>query len=212
LSDDLELIEKYNRLHPVLVGIPPNAFPGGPERLFVVLKAIEETMEIFAGDFLDGAARYNASKHGLAIQANEQNLRLGNEKIPEIMSAEGPALTYLEIRQTNKDREKWHRVIAWIDIDSRLTAIRIAAHLIEAIWGLGRRAATGEDEDLQLFLMEQNVDDMVSREQPWTLAGFAQALLYDDGEGWFEEREAELITRIHDFPIPPEMRATMEEE
>jgi hypothetical protein len=66
-------------------------------------------MEVFAGYFLDGAARYNASKHGLAIQANEQNLRLGNEEIPEIMSAGGPALTSLEIRQTNKDRETWHR-------------------------------------------------------------------------------------------------------
>lgn len=204
LSDELDTIEKYERLHPILVGVTPETFPGGPERLSLVLRSIEDTMAMFAGDLIDDAARYNASKHGLAIQANEQGMRLGNEEIPEIMSADGPALTYLEIRAATQRTEvgavrkkKWHRVTAWIDIDARLSAIRIAAYLMEAIWGLGRRAVTGEDKDIQVFLMEQNVDDMVNRKRPWSLAGFAQALLYDDGQGWYEEREAELITKIH---------------
>jgi hypothetical protein len=56
LPDDLDPVEKFNRLGPILIGMPPDRFPGGQEKLVPVLKALEDTLEIFASDFLEGAA------------------------------------------------------------------------------------------------------------------------------------------------------------
>lgn len=221
LGDDLDLVDRFNRLGPILVGIPPEAYPGGQETLGPVLKALEETLEIFAHDFLDGAARYNAAKHGLAVQAGRHGMRLGGDDgKPEIISADGQAMNYLEVRpSTNVDgdgkgtpgRKKWNRVTTWIDVEGRIASIRIAAYLLEAIWGIGRVSRIQGETDVQLFPMEKNLHEIVKPEKPWTVSGMAWTLVYDDGEGSYEERTGEVIASIHNVAAPKSENASEEE-
>lgn len=221
LSDDLDLAEKFNRLGPILVGIPPESYPDGHEKLVPVLNALEETLEIFAHDFLDGAARYNAAKHGLAVQAGRHGMRLGGEDgKPEIMSADGQAMNYLEVRPSTKrdgdgtgtpGRKKWNRVTTWIDVEGRIASIRVAAYLLEAIWGIGRVRRIEGETDVQLFPMEKNLHEIVKPEEPWTVSGMAWTLVYDDGLGGYEERTGELIASIHNVAAPKPQNAPEEE-
>lgn len=208
LSDDLDLVEKLNRVGPILIGIPPDKFPGGQEKLVPVLKALEDTLEIFASDFLEGAARYNAAKHGLAVQAGHYGMRLGDGN-DSIVSADGQAMTYLEVRPSTvadengnavPGRKKWHRATTWIDVAGQIAAIRIAAYLIEGIWGIGRTVRVDDESDVRLFLMERNLHEIVPPEKPITVRRMAWTLLYDDEEGGFEDQTGELFGSIRNAP------------
>jgi hypothetical protein len=211
LNDDLGVVEKFNRLGPVLVGIPPERFPGGPEALLRVLNALEETLEIFTSDLLEGAARYNAAKHGLVVQAGHHGMRLGGtEGQPEVVSADGPAMTYLEARPSTEvgedgevlpGRRKWNRVTAWLDVEGRIGAIRIAAYLLEAIWGIGKANRIEGETEVQLFPMEKNLHEILDPEKPWSVSGMAWTLLYDGVLG-YEERTGELIASVRNVRVP----------
>lgn len=71
---------------------------------------------------------YNAAKHGFVMQAQHSAVDVQVEG-QSIMSAAGPALTYLH----KKDAE-WHLTTRWYSLEATLGLIYLATNLIEAIW------------------------------------------------------------------------------
>lgn len=87
------------------------------------------------------APLYNASKHGLAVIADDQVLRVcGGDPGPSsrwFALAGGPALEFLEWERVD-DRRHWKQTTSWIDLGSTLTEGLLTIQAIEMAWAVGR--------------------------------------------------------------------------
>lgn len=98
------------------------------------LRNIEGYLRGFAHEFLDRAALYNAAKHGLALRPSEMKMRYGDGKV---VSAEGPIIQYLEIREQD-GVPRWSQVNHWVKPDRQMALIFRACQLIERLWDVAR--------------------------------------------------------------------------
>ena len=204
MNDQLSEVEKWEKLAPILIGIPASAYPHGSEHYLRVLGALESAMAAFAADFLGGAARHNSAKHGLAMRASHENLRVAGG----VLSASGIAIKHLDIQGSPK---RWHETTSWADVDMRMALIRIAAHLIEAIWDIARVRYTGAEGPVQVFLMDLDLHQFVSRGRPWSMDGFSLSLIYERPDGTYAERTGGLLVSVFDNPMSDEHRAQIAE-
>lgn len=205
LSDQLSKAEKWERLHPVLVGAPAESLPHGEEQLIRVMDALESAMTTFASDFFGGANRYNAAKHGMAVRAEEQALRVGEGGR---LSAQGIAIDYLEAKGQPK---RWHRTTAWVDTDMRMGLTRIAAYLIQAVWEIAKKRYTDSIGTAQVYLLDKDLSDLVSRGRPWSLDSFSFSLIYEHHDGTYMERTGNLVTSVFNNPMPEQWRRESQE-
>jgi hypothetical protein len=99
------------------------------------LAVIEEYLRHFARQFLGGASLYNAAKHGLAVMPGKRSARLGDKPI---ISADGPSIEYLYVRDRGGGDLRWNRGTHWVRMDLQLALIIRACQIIEALWKAAR--------------------------------------------------------------------------
>lgn len=97
------------------------------------IENIESWLRHFAALFLDDANLYNAFKHGLAVQAGEASLKIGDEG--EIVDMAGPSIEHLEV---SDDPRRWQRVIRWIRPERMAGEIFMAYRMIRNLWLVAR--------------------------------------------------------------------------
>jgi hypothetical protein len=84
---------------------------------------------------LNDAGVYNAAKHGLAVLPSEAGMRLGDG---DLVSASGPSLTYLELRDNADGDKKWNETTAWVRADRTLAIVHLIIDRMDNAWGLAR--------------------------------------------------------------------------
>lgn len=199
ISDTLDQSKKWELVGPVLIGAPAATFPY-PE----ILEAFEIAMAKFAHDFLNGAARHNSAKHGLAMKASNEHLRVGNG----IISSSGIAIKHLDIQGSPK---RWHQTTSWADVDMRMALTRIATNLISNIWEVGRIRHTGFEGPPQVYLMDFDLHQFVSRGRPWAMDGFSLSLVYERPDGSFAERTGGMNLSVFNNPPSDELATLIAE-
>ena len=83
--------------------------------------------------YLEHAHAYNAAKHGLAITAGHHDFSITNGDDPPVIREEGPAITYLEVRETEAG-PTWHRTTTWILVEQLMGSVFWIALLLESMW------------------------------------------------------------------------------
>ena len=106
------------------------------------IENIDKWLRFFARNFLDDAHLYNALKHGLAVNAGDSALKIGDG---EIFKADGPSLLYLGVKE-EKDRRVWALTTRWIDLAHTMGACYIGIKLIETLWSVSRFRYTGKTD------------------------------------------------------------------
>lgn len=99
-------------------------------------RAVDRLLVHGCNVLLNDAGVYNAAKHGLAVLSGEASAMLGDG---EVVSASGPSLTYLEIRDDGEDGErKWNETTAWVKADRSLALVQLMVGRMDNAWGLAR--------------------------------------------------------------------------
>jgi hypothetical protein len=101
---------------------------------------LERWMRFFAREFLENAHLYNSVKHGLAVQPGEASMQLDDGSV---ISAEGPAVAYLEEREI-QGRRMWAETTHWLKVGQLLAASYFGILLMRALWEIGRARYTHE--------------------------------------------------------------------
>jgi len=85
---------------------------------------------------------YNAAKHGIAVTSEGLSFALGGEpegdELTDVaLSADGPALHYLEVTG-KKPNTRWQQSSTWVSAEANLALIHLVAEQIEALMLVGR--------------------------------------------------------------------------
>lgn len=148
---DLTVRERRARVASVFFGVDSRRrlSPTPPEDDWKMgLDNIESFLTYFARHFLD-ADIYNALKHGLAVRPGDSATRVGDGAL---LSAEGPAIEYLSLRNDPSGKRRWHRSTSWIQADHSMALVYLASRLMESIWRIARLRYLGEQpEGLDLW-------------------------------------------------------------
>jgi hypothetical protein len=107
------------------------------ESLDPQLEATEHLMRRIADRYLDHSNAYNAAKHGLAVVAGEHGFSLGDPTNP-LIKEDGPAISYLEVREDPEGRRRWHNTITWLRLEQMIGSIFWMNRLLETIWSVAR--------------------------------------------------------------------------
>lgn len=102
------------------------------------VRTVDQFLVRYAVNLLDDAHLYNAAKHGLAVKPGEFGVTLGAKENP-IINRHGMALQYLEVID-----DEWKKTIEWVETETSLTYVWMAAELMEQLWNVGRQRYTGE--------------------------------------------------------------------
>jgi hypothetical protein len=95
---------------------------------------ITEFLYQYADTLLHRSGTYNAVKHGLAMQAGEPSVRIGD--MAEL-SAAGPAISYLDQDQKHGER-RWVVRTRWFPLEHELGLAYIGIELLQNLWQLAR--------------------------------------------------------------------------
>ncbi|HEY3355701.1 MAG TPA: hypothetical protein VGQ83_20790 [Polyangia bacterium] len=116
------------------------------------LDLLEGYLRAFAHRCLAKAPLYNAAKHGLAVTPTEMGVKYGDGSI---ISADGPVIQYLEVREQDPDVPRWFHVTHWVRSDLQMTLTWQAARMIQMLWSVARfRYLSAERKaGMQLHLM-----------------------------------------------------------
>lgn len=97
---------------------------------------IIDFLSLFARTCLD-AAPYNAAKHGLALLAEDSDMRIeADDEEEPVLAAGGPAIQYLAVRE-RQGRPRWMRETKWINSDRAHGLIGAGCGLIGQLWAIG---------------------------------------------------------------------------
>lgn len=121
------------------------------------LENIEQWLRFYAHEFLENASLYNSVKHGLAVQPGESAMKLGDGSV---ISAEGPAIDYLEERERDGRRE-WVTTTHWLNVGHLLAASFVGIRLIYGIWAVARTRYTGAPWEGVSAFTEPKVKDVL---------------------------------------------------
>lgn len=96
---------------------------------------ISEYLDYFTGLLLEREQSYNAVKHGLAMQAGEPAIKVGDI---EELSAKGPAISHLDHRRGEEGHSEWVVSTTWIPLELDLSLAHIGARLLSVLWEVAR--------------------------------------------------------------------------
>jgi hypothetical protein len=99
------------------------------------LRNIEGYLRAFATKHLEGAALYNAAKHGLALIPGDSSFQVGDGSL---VKAQGPAIRHLEVRDDADGHPRWKMVTHWVKADLQMALVYHACSLIDALWETAR--------------------------------------------------------------------------
>lgn len=106
---------------------PRDEWDGSVEGLVAFLRT-------FAQRFLDDANLYNGIKHGLGVTAGQALLLIDQHQM-----GDGPSVEYPEFDPWTPQRTRtWRLTTRWLDISESLALTRVAVHMIDSIWRIGR--------------------------------------------------------------------------
>jgi len=170
--------ERRSLVSPVFYGAnsPSEITPPPPDDVWRAgLDNIEVFLAYFASVFLDRSNAYNSAKHGLAIQAGEVKVQLGDG---EFIKADGPALRCLEEMRNEDGSRRWMQATYWVDIDYTMGLISMAFLLTKALWSVGRlRYADGVASETPIRFFENTTLDTFAKDGFQTTK-MAMELLY----------------------------------
>lgn len=103
-------------------------------------------LRLFAGDWLQEANSYNATKHGLTAVPGEANLsiRVSPDRMVEI--AYGDRLAHLSTKGWSDGRRDWAVTTRWIRKEHAVPSIYVTIQMLRALWKVARvRYGISED-------------------------------------------------------------------
>lgn len=152
--------------------------PPSEEKWAEAVRTVDQFLLRYAVNLLDDAHLYNAAKHGLAVKPGEFGVSLGAKENP-IINRHGMALQYLEVID-----DEWKKTIEWVETETSLTYVWMAAELMEQLWNVGRQRYTGEGENRLNVWREdilQVIDETTHKlmgDGPAVLKSMSENLLY----------------------------------
>ena len=99
------------------------------------LQQVSEFLDYFASLLLDRGQTYNAVKHGLAAQAGEAAIKVGQI---EELSADGPSIAYLDRGRDDKNKSTWVVKTRWIPLEFDISLAYVGTQLLDALWPVAR--------------------------------------------------------------------------
>lgn len=116
------------------------------------LDNLEGWLRYLAHEWLDRAPLYNVAKHGFGLNAGPGGLKFGDESEgPLVIQREGPAVTYLETRETEFGR-RWFETMRFVDADLNFAITGQAIQMLRQLWSIARVLYSTRDvNDLKHF-------------------------------------------------------------
>lgn len=142
------------------------------------ISTIDRFLVRFASNLLKDAHLYNAAKHGLAVKPGEYGLTVGDNENPMI-HRHGMALQYLQAVDG-----QWRRTAEWVETDSSIVYVELAAELMAQLWTVARHRYTGEGEiEAKIWKNEIHkvLEDATQKQMgkgPALLKSMSESLLY----------------------------------
>ena len=115
-----------------------NSRQGGARKLSQNQKGLQqvaEYLDYFAGLLLERGQTYNAVKHGLAAQAGEAAIKVGQIKE---LSADGPSIAYLDRGRNDESQSTWIVKTRWIPLEFDISLAYVGTQLLNALWTVAR--------------------------------------------------------------------------
>ena len=116
------------------------------------LRVIEMYLRHFARQFIDKAALYNATKHGLAVMPSTSTMQYNDGAL---VSADGPAIEYLYLREREDGQSRWYRGTHWVKRDVQMAFAYRACQLIDMLWTVAKsrylQDVSGDGVAVELF-------------------------------------------------------------
>jgi hypothetical protein len=154
-----------------------------PEVWAESLDAICTLLARAADILVSEAALYNSAKHGLAVVAGNNALKLGTDEDIDI-SVEGPALSILERRTAPQRQPQWCETTVWVPLSATLATTRVMIQQIEALWSVARHRYT-DAEKFSMSRLTREVLDVTMRKtnptSPFQIPSFTVNLAYYEG-------------------------------
>jgi hypothetical protein len=105
------------------------------ERVEAGITNIDQWLRYFAREFLDYAPLYNATKHGLAIQPENAELKFSESGAEQaFFTMTGPTILYLEQRE-HEGRKRWSQTTRWFSLEETLLACQM--RMSGSSWNFG---------------------------------------------------------------------------
>ena len=114
---------------------------------------LDRFFRILAETFINSAHLYNATKHGLAVNADPMTIELGDETDGVLLRSQGQSISYLETVRKGKNREEWQETTEWIDVERSIVLCYVACVLIDWLWRIARKRYLGANDASIKFKM-----------------------------------------------------------
>ena len=95
-------------------------------------------LRVLAGDWLDEAKSYNATKHGLTAVPGAAEFHVGPSLEEQTRIGYGDSLTHLSVGDWVDDERVWTLTTRWIQTKQALAAIEVVIRMLKALWGVAR--------------------------------------------------------------------------
>lgn len=99
------------------------------------LGRVADYLDYFSELLLERGQTYNAVKHGLAVEAGESALAVGEIKE---LSASGPSIAYLDRGRDDENKSFWAVKIRWIPLEFDISLAYVGTQLLNALWTVAR--------------------------------------------------------------------------
>lgn len=126
---------------------------------------------------LDDAAYYNSAKHGLAVLAGPQGLRVSADADgTAVLDQNGPAI---EILDRDPKTQEWRKTTKWVQVAAQAETVLVVVRTVRSLWSVAQSRYTGKgDATLVKLLRKEPVLDLLTRNRPasglltmsWSLA------------------------------------------
>lgn len=96
---------------------------------------VADYLDYFSELLLERGQTYNAVKHGLAVEAGESAIAVGEIKE---LSASGPSIAYLDRGRDDEKKSFWAVKTRWIPLEFDITLAHVGTQLLNALWTVAR--------------------------------------------------------------------------
>ena len=119
-------------------------------------------LRVFAGDWLDEAKSYNATKHGLTAVPGAAELHLGLTGEQQRRVGYGDSLSHLSAGEWTDGERVWSVTTRWIEIEQALATIGVVTRMLESLWSVARwrYGITGGGSRSAMSSSQFSVDDL----------------------------------------------------
>lgn len=119
-------------------------------------------LRVFAGDWLDEAKSYNATKHGLTAVPGAAEYHLGPSSEELTRLGYGDSLTHLSVGDWAEGQRVWTLTTRWIQMEQAVAAIAIVIRMLQALWSVARWRYHITDDGIRSTLSSSifSVDDL----------------------------------------------------